>query len=194
MAHVLDLKGLRRLVMAMVIFDTLKFSKRLKEAGVPSAQAEAEAEVLSEIFAVNLQELPTKEDLQAVKEELRHEIKEVRSEINELRDEVKADINELRNEVKANINELRNEVKADINELRNEVKVDINELRNEVRAEIQDVRHEIQDIRKDMVSMEQRFDIKLEKLEMSLLVKMGIMLASVAGIVVSATVTLIKIL
>lgn len=150
MAHVLDLKGLRRLVMAMVIFDTLKFSKRLKEAGVPSAQAEAEAEVLSEIFAVNLQELPTKEDLQAVKEELRHEIKEVRSEINELRDEVK--------------------------------------------AEIKDVRHEIQDVRKDMVSMEQRFDIKLEKLEMSLLVKMGIMLASVAGIVVSATVTLIKIL
>ncbi|UUM21224.1 CCDC90 family protein [Mycoavidus sp. SF9855] len=168
MAHVLDLKGLRRLVMAMVIFDTLKFSKRLKEAGVPSAQAEAEAEVLSEIFAVNLQELPTKEDLQAVKEELRHEIKEVRSEINELRDEVKADINELRNEVKAEI--------------------------KDVRHEIQDVRHEIQDVRKDMVSMEQRFDIKLEKLEMSLLVKMGIMLASVAGIVVSATVTLIKIL
>ncbi|UAW63801.1 CCDC90 family protein [Mycoavidus sp. HKI] len=168
MAHVLDLKGLRRLVMAMVIFDTLKFSKRLKEAGVPSAQAEAEAEVLSEIFAVNLQELPTKEDLQAVKEELRHEIKEVRSEINELRDEVKADINELRDEVKAEI--------------------------KDVRHEIQDVRHEIQDVRKDMVSMEQRFDIKLEKLEMSLLVKMGIMLASVAGIVVSATVTLIKIL
>lgn len=179
MAHVLDLKGLRRLVMAMVIFDTLKFSKRLKEAGVPSAQAEAEAEVLSEIFAVNLQELPTKEDLQAVKEELRHEIKEVRSEINELRDEVKADINELRDEVKADINELRNEVKAEI---------------KDVRHEIQDVRHEIQDVRKDMVSMEQRFDIKLEKLEMSLLVKMGIMLASVAGIVVSATVTLIKIL
>ncbi len=190
MAHVLDLKGLRRLVMAMVIFDTLKFSKRLKEAGVPSAQAEAEAEVLSEIFAVNLQELPTKEDLQAVKEELRHEIKEVRSEINELRDEVKADINELRDEVKADINELRDEVKADINELRNEVKAEI----KDVRHEIQDVRHEIQDVRKDMVSMEQRFDIKLEKLEMSLLVKMGIMLASVAGIVVSATVTLIKIL
>ena len=43
--------------------DNLKFSNRLKEAGVPSAQAEAEAEILSEISAVNLQELATKEEL-----------------------------------------------------------------------------------------------------------------------------------
>ncbi|UAW64399.1 CCDC90 family protein [Mycoavidus sp. HKI] len=81
MAHALNLKELRNLVMAIAIFDTLKFSKRLKEAGVPSAQAEAEAEVLSEIFAVNLQELPTKEDLHAVKDELRHEISDLRKDM-----------------------------------------------------------------------------------------------------------------
>ncbi len=47
MAQVLNLNKLREIVIAIALFDTLKFCKRLKEAGVPSAQAEAEAEVLA---------------------------------------------------------------------------------------------------------------------------------------------------
>ncbi len=39
MARVLNLNKLREIVMAIALFDTLKFCKRLKEAGVPSAQA-----------------------------------------------------------------------------------------------------------------------------------------------------------
>ncbi len=81
MAYALNLKELRSFVMAMAIFDTLKFSKRLKEAGVPSAQAEATAEVYSEIFAVNLLELATKKDLHAVKEELRREVSDLRKDM-----------------------------------------------------------------------------------------------------------------
>ncbi|BBE08788.1 Hypothetical phage protein [Mycoavidus cysteinexigens] len=158
MAHVLDLKGLRELVMAMAIFDTLKFSKRLKEAGVPSAQADAEAEGLSEIFTVNLQKLVTKEDLQLAKKELQHQIIDVSK--------------ELRHE----INDLGKDLGHEINDLS------------------KDLRHEIKDVRKDITNLEQRFDTKLEKFEMSLLVKMGIMLASAAGLVVSATVTLMKVL
>ncbi len=50
--------------MALPAFDTLKVANRLKAVGVPPAQAEAEAEVFSEIFEVNLRELATKEDLQ----------------------------------------------------------------------------------------------------------------------------------
>lgn len=93
--------------MAMAIFDTLKFSKRLREAGVPTAQAEAEAEVLSEIFAVNLQELATKGDLLATKEELRHEIKEVRNEIKDVRNELSTEIKNVRNELSHEIKDLR---------------------------------------------------------------------------------------
>ncbi len=81
--------------MAMALFDTLKFAKRLKEAGVSSAHAEAEAEVLSEIFAVNFQELPTKQDLQAVKEELQHEIKDLRKDISGYRTEVDSKLEKL---------------------------------------------------------------------------------------------------
>lgn len=56
--------------MALAAFDTLKVANRLKAVGVPPAQAEAEAEVLSEIFESNLKELATKEDLQRGLEKL----------------------------------------------------------------------------------------------------------------------------
>jgi len=46
-----------------ITFDTLKFANRLKAAGVPSAQAEAEAEALSEVFEANTDALATKEDV-----------------------------------------------------------------------------------------------------------------------------------
>jgi len=49
--------------MATITFDTLKFANQLKEAGVPGAQAEAEAKALSEILEVNLKDLATKDDL-----------------------------------------------------------------------------------------------------------------------------------
>src|SRR5260363_181587 len=64
--------------MALPAFDTLRVANRLKAVGVPSAQAEAEAEVLSEVFEVNLKELATKEDLRATKEDLRREIGDLR--------------------------------------------------------------------------------------------------------------------
>ena len=51
--------------MATVTFDTLKFANKLKAAGVPSEQTEAEAAVLSEVLEVNLKELATKEDLRS---------------------------------------------------------------------------------------------------------------------------------
>ena len=60
--------------MATITFDTLKFANTLKEAGVPSAQAEAEATVLSEVLEVNLKELVTKEDLRHEADLLRRDI------------------------------------------------------------------------------------------------------------------------
>jgi hypothetical protein len=49
--------------MTAITFDTLKFANTLKAAGVPPAQAEAEAVALSEVLEVNLKDLATKEDL-----------------------------------------------------------------------------------------------------------------------------------
>ncbi len=49
--------------MTTITFDTLKFANTLKAAGVPSAQAEAEATAISEVLEVNLKDLVTKDDM-----------------------------------------------------------------------------------------------------------------------------------
>ncbi len=49
--------------MAITTFDTHKFVRRLEEAGMPLKLAEAQAEVLTEAFNVNLEELVTKDYL-----------------------------------------------------------------------------------------------------------------------------------
>ena len=56
--------------MTAIPFDTLKFAKRLKDAGIPEKHAEAEAEALAEVLEVNLKELATKDDLKALEERL----------------------------------------------------------------------------------------------------------------------------
>ena len=67
--------------MATITFDTLKFAntlkEALKEAGVPSAQAEAEAATLSEVLEVNFKELVTKEDLKHEVELLRRDMRDM---------------------------------------------------------------------------------------------------------------------
>ena len=49
--------------MASVTFDTLKFAEKLIAAGVPEAQAKAEASALSEVLEINLKNVVTKEHL-----------------------------------------------------------------------------------------------------------------------------------
>ena len=63
--------------MATITFDTLKFANTLKGAGVPPAQAEAEATALSEALEVNLKELVTKEDLKHEVELLRRDMRDM---------------------------------------------------------------------------------------------------------------------
>ena len=60
--------------MGTITFDTLKFANTLKEAGVPPAQAEAEARALSEVLEINLKDLATKEDLHREIESLRRDM------------------------------------------------------------------------------------------------------------------------
>ena len=67
--------------MAAITFDTLKYANRLKAAGVPDRQAEAEAEVLAEVLEVNLKELVTKEDLLATQKDLHRDIDDLRRDI-----------------------------------------------------------------------------------------------------------------
>ena len=55
--------------MAAIAFDTLKYARQLKAAGVPEKQAEAQAEVMAEVmaeaFLVNVDALVTRDYLDA---------------------------------------------------------------------------------------------------------------------------------
>ena len=50
--------------MAAIAFDTLRFARRLKEVGVPEAQAEAQAELMAEAFVYNMDALVTRDYLE----------------------------------------------------------------------------------------------------------------------------------
>ncbi|KAG0323270.1 hypothetical protein BGZ97_011021 [Linnemannia gamsii] len=131
--------------MTLVAFDTLKFVKRLQGAGVPVAHAEAEAEVLAEIFESNLQQLATKEDLQR-------------------------EIGILRNDMDGKHEMLRKDMDAKHEMLRKDM----------------DAKHEA--LRKDMHTMEERFDAKLDKLGLTLTIRLTFIMIGV----MSAAVTLNK--
>ncbi|MBF0162356.1 MAG: DUF1640 domain-containing protein [Magnetococcales bacterium] len=66
-------------------FDTLAFAKELEDAGVPPAQAEAQAKALSNVFqkveAYRLQELATRGDIETSKAELRKDIETAKAEL-----------------------------------------------------------------------------------------------------------------
>ena len=53
-----------------ISFNTLRFAKRLKAAGILPEHAEAEAEALAEALEVNLKDLATKGDLKHLEERL----------------------------------------------------------------------------------------------------------------------------
>ena len=101
--------------MAAIAFDTLKFANRLKQAGVPPQQAEAEAAAFAEVLEISFKELVTKEDLRLTKEELRRDLKDL-----EMRMEAKID----QLEAKFNIKIDKLEVKFDTRIDKLEAKVD----------------------------------------------------------------------
>ena len=83
--------------MAAITFDTLKFFNRLKQAGVPPAQAEAEAEALAEVFETNTAELATKQDLREYESAIRNDLGKLET---GLRNDLEKLETGLRNEIK----------------------------------------------------------------------------------------------
>ncbi len=104
--------------------DTLKFAKRLREAGFSDPQAEAVIATVQE--AAEGAELATKADLSDMRADLKAEIAELRADL-------KGEIAELRAELRAGIAELRAELRAEIAALHGELREV--ELRFEARFE-----------------------------------------------------------
>ena len=72
--------------MSTLTFDTLRYTERLRAAGVPEQQAKAEAEALRDVLAEAMDSsLATKADLMEVKAELRLEMAGIRGELSTIK-------------------------------------------------------------------------------------------------------------
>ncbi|PZN87718.1 MAG: hypothetical protein DM484_00220 [Candidatus Methylumidiphilus alinenensis] len=144
--------------MAAIAFDTLKYSKRLKDAGVPDKQAEAEVEALAEALEVNLKDLPTKDDLTRETGLLRRDLKELETSL-------KRDMKELESSLKRDIKELEGSQKRDIKELEGSQKRDLKELETSLKHDLTEsesrLKHENELMRLEMRDIERRMTIKL---------------------------------
>ena len=67
--------------MSRVTFDTLKYAEALKSAGVPDAQAKAQAEALADALRQGGQDLATKADIAELKAELKADIAKLQIDI-----------------------------------------------------------------------------------------------------------------
>jgi hypothetical protein len=90
------------------MFNALKFSKELEEAGFSREQAEATVNIFYKFMEHNF----------ATKEYIGHSLDGIRSEITDVRQELKSEMSELRQELKSEISGLRSGVKSEISELR----------------------------------------------------------------------------
>ena len=115
--------------MSMISFDTLKLARRLREAGMPSEQAEAVAEAEAEALGEFVQShLATKSDVADLKQEITDCRSELKQEIADCRSELKQEITDCRNELKQEIADVRLEigdVRREIADCRSELKTEI---------------------------------------------------------------------
>jgi hypothetical protein len=129
--------------MPALTFDTLKFARRLKEAGMDPRLAEEQAEALAEVLAAKFDTLVEKRDLAELRQELLREIAS-------LRQEMESANATLRKDMEANLSELRKD-----NAL----------LRKDMEASDAALRQEMENgfaaVRKEMQLLEQRLIIKL---------------------------------
>jgi uncharacterized protein YlxW (UPF0749 family) len=74
--------------MAVATFDTLKYAKALRAAGVTEQEADAHVDALKELMQSQLGQLATKDDL-------KHAVEQMRSEVKEIEQNLKSDGREL---------------------------------------------------------------------------------------------------
>ena len=154
--------------MAVISFDTLKHVERLTAAGVPDAQARAEASALRDVLAESLDTtIATKGDIARLEGSFSRLEASTKADVREVRDELR----ETKAELKSDIAHLEASTKAAVREVRDELR----ETKAELKADSARVENRIDLLHKDMQSMELRMTIKL-----------GAMLAATAGVIIAA--------
>ena len=151
--------------MATATFDTLKFANALKAVGVPDKQAEAEAQVLSEVFSINFREVTTKEDLKRAVADIEVKIREVEQRLLVKIDQNAAKIDQFRLELNSKIDQFKTELSAKMELVDKKLDAKIEQNKTDLTAKIDQVKTELL-AKIDMV--EKKLDAKIDLLEKKL--------------------------
>jgi hypothetical protein len=142
--------------------DTLHLVKRLQEAGFSPAQAEAQVEVLLELYA--LQETATKSDLKKLrilsKKDVAQTEARLQAEIRETEARLQAEIEKVRLELR----ETEARLQAEIRETEARLRAEIEKVRLELRETEARLQAEIQKLRIDLQKTEAQLKADTEKL------------------------------
>ena len=122
--------------MATATFDTLKFANALKAVGVPDKQAEAEAQVLSEVFSINFREVTTKEDLKRAVSDIEVRIREVEQRLLVKIDQNTVKIDQFRLELNSKIEQVKTELSAKIDLVEKKLDAKIDQVKTEFLAKM----------------------------------------------------------
>ena len=158
--------------MATATFDTLKFANALKAVGVPDKQAEAEAQVLSEVFSINFREVTTKEDLKRA-------VSDIEVRIREVEQRLLVKIDQFRLELNSKIEQFKTELSAKIDLVEKKLDAKIDQVKTDLSAKI------------DLV--EKKLDAKMDSIHLKLSGEM-ILLRWMFGVVISFLVAMLALL
>ena len=169
--------------MATATFDTLKFANALKAVGVPDKQAEAEAQVLSEVFSINFREVTTKEDLKRA-------VADIEVKIREVEQRLLVKIDQFRVELNSKIDQFKTELSAKIELTDKKLDAKIEQNKTDLSAKIELV--------------DKKLDAKIDQVKVELLAKMDsiqlklsgemILLRWMFGVVISFLVAMLALL
>ena len=117
--------------MTTMTFDRLAYVDRLKAAGFNEPQARAMADGLDQALR---EEVATKSDVAALRNEIGLLRVEVKSDLGTLKDKFSADLGGLRSELSSDLSALRGEFRADLGGLRGDFRAELGALRGELLA------------------------------------------------------------
>jgi hypothetical protein len=85
------------------MFNTLRFTNRLKKAGISSKHAEAAVEALSEVFETNTGSLATKEDVVALEERVDNKFELLRKDIGSMEGRIEGKVQTLEERINSKL-------------------------------------------------------------------------------------------
>jgi predicted nucleic acid-binding Zn-ribbon protein len=147
--------------MNAVMIDTHKSVKALTNANLTEVQAEVIVNLMTDALGNNISNLATKEDIGNT----RKDIVAIKDDIVAIKDDIVA----IKDDIVA--------IKHDIVALKDEMQQEIVALKDDVNV----IKHDIIAIKTEMVHLEDRIDHKLTKLELTLTIRMAVMLVGILG-------------